>query len=212
MQFIQGRIVAGFLVALCAGHAWGTVTKDQAQELHGGGGYVWVDQDVAQTFMPAIGGYLDHVDVYVDAWVSGSFVMQMKVTGTTPDNKPDGAAVFGQATVPGAGLGWQTLDLRSLNIVLKANTSYALWFTSNDPSVNDPGIGLGANWSPDVYTRGAALKRPTGQDWSPWNFDAGSTTGDIQFRTFMDPVPEPASLTLIVGAAGFGALRRRRRR
>lgn len=185
---------------------------DQFQNHYGGGGYVWVDREIAQTFTPAVSGWLDSIDVYPDWWQGPACSLQVRITGTA-NGKPDTTAVLGGAMVPTSTSNWTNVPLTSGNIWLNAGTLYAMWFTSDDPSVADPGIGVGVNWSPDLYNRGVALKRLPGEDWTPWSLDGGpSSTTDVCFRTYM-VVPEPRSV-MVIGAAmvGGGSFARRRQR
>ena len=181
---------------------------DQSQQSYNGGGYVWVSREIAQTFKPSVSGTLDSVDVYLDWWQGPAYQMTLRMIAA-PNQLPDTSQVLASYTIPSPRSGWNSISFRSAGVTLSADESYAMWFTSDDPSGSDPGIGVGVNWSPDVYSRGVALQRSPDTRWGPWSLNNdGSATTDVCFRTYM-VVPEPSSGMIV---AGLGWIARPRRR
>lgn len=183
---------------------------DQKQEQYGGGGFVGIDRQVAQTFVPSVSGQLVSVDVYPDWWTQpppSIEPLRLRISGTV-NGKPDGNYVMGGVTLPVRN-NWTSVSLREFDIWLDAGTTYALWFTSDDPTLDKASMAVAVNWRPDMYAAGQALELRTGEDWKPWKIqERDGPTADVMFRTFME-VPDPGESAVLCAAASALLLRRR---
>ena len=103
---------------------------DQSQTLENGGVAFWSDSPIVQTFTPSITGYLDTLSLYLSA--SGSLGAQGLIEpvhiAITEWDGLSPQAILGQVdttlTVPTRR--WMDYDFSSQNVMLSAETMYAI--------------------------------------------------------------------------------------
>jgi len=168
---------------------------DQFQEQVGGGGYFWAERYLAQTFTPAVGGQLDHVDLLISTWDGDpSYPATISIVETT-GGVPDGV-VLGSVNVPGFVLGWNTVDFLPASVFLAAETQYGILLLNDDADYNtNPTDGLAIMWDTNPYPCGELWewRLASGWQWLDWSGPPGSSDGT--FRTWMvsGPVAPPNS-------------------
>lgn len=142
--------------------AAGTVVLDQEQSL--GYGNAWVNQDYPryQTFMPAISGKLDKIDINVaGVYTSGAIKVSLYREGDLS------APLATGQSVSSFGSGWVAVDFSGTSPYLKKDTTYRMVVSSENGGSNGFGWYMSTG---NVYPRGSS--QVAGYDFS--------------FRTYMD--------------------------
>ncbi len=185
------------------------IVLDQYQESIGGGAALWYYYSSAQTFTPDINGYLDHIDIYFSNNPSSSYA---EIRATNMDRPTDEVLSSIQFT-PDEPDNWFTIDFSQQNIILTAGTLYSIVLMNDDLQIDvTTHISPGVYWDENAYLSGELWRYSRSSD--EWSLGNGSNfEGDMAFRTYMEPVPEPGTLLLILtGIAGGAAVRALRRK
>jgi hypothetical protein len=138
----------------------------------------------AQTFTPAITGYLDSVELYLSPSPHGTvFVSIQGTTGSTP--VPNGTTLSSKSlAVPASSpAGWFRFYLGP-NPTLVAGHVYAIVFTPTDNVISYGGTS-------NPYHRGRALVFSGGSWVTPPNLVSPSNIDDFAFRTWMIATATP---------------------
>jgi len=201
------------ILAVFTNGASGSPILDQSQELFYGGSAFFNYVSLAQTFTPAIGGELDHVDLHIEGFLgvgNPTYPATISIVQTVAD-VPSGA-VLGAVNVPGFVVGWNSIDFLGESVILNAGTKYGIVLANNDIRKDiAPTDAFNVQWDINPYSAGALWERTLATGvWQLAVFDTSSPPGvaDGAFRTYM-VVPEPASLGLLL-IAGLALLRHRR--
>jgi hypothetical protein len=151
---------------------------------------------MAQTFTPSIAGRLSELDLFVSQG--------------QPSSEPVFVSIYNtQAGMPNQVLGtvdlnlttqnwtWYDLDFNAQNVYLSSSSIYAIVISTE---------GLGGYANPagsveDHYSGGTSLvQNGTGAVWEPYQ-----RAVDLDFQTFMTPIPDqPSTITVIL--AGISLL------
>jgi hypothetical protein len=214
-RLAKGPVVLG---AFCCsfnfvGMAYGAILDQSQETWDGGGAHFWAERSLAQTFTPAVGGQLDHVDLLIDAFGPGAdpsvpaTVAIVETVGGVPEGD-----VLGSVDVAGFYEGWNSIGFLSESVSLAVGTRYGIVLSDDDPDPGTPPTdGLGIVWNTEPYPGGELWQwTPTsGWEWLDATPPPGTGDSDGVFRTWM--VPEPTTLTLLVGASLLASRWRRER-
>jgi hypothetical protein len=129
------------------------------------------------------------VDVSLGSFGVGSANVTLQVVDALA-GLPSGA-VLGSLTQADPPNGWCTFDLSPAGVTLQQGSSYGIVLSDDDANgAGDPSRYVQVRWS-NAYAGGALWDHSTGT-WAPTML-SGTTPGDMAFRTWMVPVPEPAT-------------------
>ncbi|MDI6450133.1 hypothetical protein [Anaerobaca lacustris] len=203
----RNRIAA--LVAVCllvATAAQAGLILDQFQEEQNGtagaGGSLWF----AQTFTAGMSGPLARIEIgnTSGGWWLPESPPVVEIWNTTAGQPSP--TVLGSVTSPDLipRDGWLSVDFLPQGIGLTADQMYAIVLYPKDSAGY---ATVGVRWNPDSYGPGALWHWNVDEGWQiAASFGGG---GDMQFRTYVVPVPGAAMLGMIgMGTAGW--LKRRR--
>lgn len=210
-HLIVAALIAIFFLAISPTVVYSSPILDQAQENDNGGSTYSANRSLAQTFTAGYSSTLSSVEVRMDSWGTLSFPTTVSIMNTV-NGLPD--AVLGSVSYPnGFRFGWQSIDLVSEDIFLFLGNTYAIVFSSD----SDSGLqanGFEVNWLNAEHTvsypdyLGGELLEDRGSGWSPVIHN--SLGGDMAFRTYVTPIPEPGTLTLLSTAGVFLYLSRKK--
>jgi hypothetical protein len=194
-----------------------------------------IDQNVAQSVHAGIAGQLSRIEFWAfrsnpDLGDLAVDIRPVDVNGKPVENN---LLRFGQVIVPHANIATLagtapsdlpryllSVDLRPLNLFLNAGDHFAVNFSN---SISAGVVGILGDYAPNpgpyisgqAFLRNAAYNSGAFTLWSDNypNPSPGSLWVDLGFRTFVSPVPEPAtSILLIAALITFAPVRRQRRR
>jgi hypothetical protein len=182
--------------------------------------------DKAQTFTVGISGFLSEVDILVnrkriDADGNLLFDIRPTVDGTPVNddamilgslNIPKEDVMFGTASFATSNFQWLNLDVSSFGIEVVVGEVLAIALKSD--GTDELGDYRWGSYNYDPYSAGVHFIRgyEVGiTSWIPGRKDHfGETHYDSCFRTYVDPIPEPATIFLLgSGLAGLLGLRRK---
>ena len=164
---------------------------------------------VAQTYTAGLTGRL--ASVSVDVQSDRAFPLTVAIRATEAGVPT--TTVLGQTTLQSSSASFDELIAFSDGIEQVAGATYAIVVSYAGAPAPGAGQGLG-HWvgRGDVYPGGLQMASVDGVDWPFVSYPQF----DYHFRTFVAPVPEPATLGLLgaglVYAAGLQRRRRARRR
>jgi hypothetical protein len=163
--------------------------------------------DVAQVFEVGVTGTLTSVQVYMDKGGDPTENVTLDVRTTTA-GVPDTGGILGSATVLPAAFSvagaYVEFDLTGSNIAVNAGDKLAFVVSSAQDFINN--INQYGAWSDfgGNYLQGDSFHGDVDAG------TAGLSGWDIIFRTYVEPIPEPATFTL--GSLGLlGIIGRRRK-
>ncbi len=173
---------------------------------------VYIEQSVGISFTPTQDYTLDDIGVWM---MSNDFdnpgaqfhlSLQLDASGTGTPSIPSGVEIEGWDMATAA-IGWSPIldvAISVLNPVLTGGLTYWIVAESSSPPFVDPVWVWGSDWTP--YYSGFN-NSANANGWADGcGYTEGSAPGTVINAT---PVPTPGTLCLM-GAAGIGALRRRR--
>lgn len=160
-------------------------------------------QEFAQSFTVGIDGVLSRIEVYG----SGSWNVEQRLDIYDLQDSNLNQIIGSHSIVSGIGGSsrWRSIDISSLNILVEAGDELAIafygWFHWRSSLWKDPLL---------TYDDGQIFYRSELGNWQ-WNPMAEDfTENDLEFRTFVIPVPEPPPHIMLVVAFVAPALLRRR--
>jgi hypothetical protein len=174
--------------------------------------------DWAQTFTVGLTGSL----VGVDLWVTRYEVVTLpllfdirRAQGGKPTEADSGANILASAALPAnmipifpvlvsPSTSFSHIDLTRSPVPVKAGDILAIVLRSDDPGIDGGSAYSWHNSGADAYPGGGSFLRL-------FTVFAGPGTFDQNFRTYVDPVPEPSTWLLVLGAVSLLLLRRRSR-
>jgi hypothetical protein len=166
---------------------------DQSEPLWGSSSYIYGDVSMAQTFTPAIGGILTRLDLCLspNGPTTGPLLISID---TTENGVPQSALGLTTLTGPLAGVwAWYSFDLSSLSIDLTTGQTYAIVLSAPNTVYAITSEGT----TDDSYSGGNSLvQNGVGAPWQTYTREE-----DLAFQTFMSPVPEPPSRSVLILAA-----------
>jgi hypothetical protein len=174
-----------------------------AYAFHGTTNYI----EASQTFRVGRSGKLTGVDLNIEHAQNGVAVLPLTVDIRRTNGSGFPVADDNQAlvvtTIPATNIPLQpdyvTLDFSSSNIPVQAGDLLAIVLSSSD-SVGYAWLGHHDN----LYPAGGIFYREYANPLSKGAFNAGLTTSfDFNFRTYVDPVPEPATAVLSLFGIGM---------
>ncbi len=174
------------------------------------GSILTVDKlDAVQTFTVGVGGTLTNVEFLVSRNAGTVSDLLFDVRATTAGGAPieDDLTTLASVTIPGASIstslpaGFINVDISSFGVIVSPGDVLAFALR--------PTAGEGFNWGKgggNPYPGGASYWRFASAGITTWTFDVSA---DMGFKTYVDPVPEPASLALmlVAGAVMLGRVR-----
>ena len=201
-------VVVCAVVAFIGSSAWASPVLDQHQEDQD---YCYAVGDsamMAQTFTAGLTGILDHIEIGNTTGIFYAPMAPPVVEIRDTQGGQPGSTVLGSVTLstPLPTSSWTLpIDFLSQNISVAAGQMYSivLWASGQSGSVS-----VGAMVDPTSYPAGALWANDDGT----WRLLSDVGVGDMQFRTYVEPVV-PAPGALLLGSLGTGLiawLRRRR--
>lgn len=200
---------------LCRAVTFETLDQDYVlSQMNGYQSYgVYNGVQQAQTFTPAISGYLSRVviqaDKFADAFVGGSessFTkpLRLSIHTTTVTGLPSSTLLGSYSIAPenisGPRLTPPTLvsvDLSSANIQVSSGQKFAIVLSSELPAPAFPNPLIATYGFVTVgqdYAGGEAWYKYSNNSWAAQNFDFG-------FQTYVSPIPEPSVLALFFASS-----------
>lgn len=201
-------LVAVLLAGAClAGRAGATPVLDQEvvpppppRQFHmpiGQSGATGFPIDAGQVFVVGITGSLTGIEVLVARRLTAQADLLVDVRTVAAGHVPQqDSGVLGSATVPKAsvGTGYDWVSVPIGPVPVEAGDELAIVLQANYVSSVEQYRWLG---SYDTTYAGTSHYRPGHTDGS-WNGTGAATlTGDVGFRTYVEPVPEPATVALL---------------
>jgi hypothetical protein len=171
------------------------------------GGSIGVAEN-AQTFTAGVSGALSRIEVKLQNVGSQDLSFDVRPTVGGVPVEDDGAA-YAEITLPNSSIPpevvtWVEFDLNPFNIAVEAGDVLAIVLSAPDP-VFGQYLWRGSFSGPSLYPGGQRFLRGGEQVGPTWNGTIfGQEAIDLNFRTFVDPVPVPAALPLM--ASGLIAL------
>jgi hypothetical protein len=204
------------LTLICPAAAQATIVQDQSYLVSNGVTFSSTTTDItsfrrAQTFTVGVTGTLVEIDLSIDPISISPFSTGSLNLLSTSAGVPT-AILQTSPTVTNTLVGGFLDFTFSLNVIAGEVLAFEL-VTTRNPSLASPLFMKGS--SPGGYAGGSDFFLNT--DFTPPINNFTPTTGDANFRTFVDgpvsPVPEPSTWAMmILGFAGIGftALRKRK--
>lgn len=211
---MRRTILCGFLlllvfVAFNNSTAAAAPVIDQSQTSENGGIAFWDDSNIAQTFTPEISGYLDHIvlGLHYSGEPSTAYIQIVDWDTSSPGSTI--GQVDDMVTVYGPTLLNTEYDFSDQGVYLESGTMYAILLSNDLVSVTGSESILGADvqWDDNLYLDGALWSNRFGT-WDYWPY--GDPNTDLQFETYMNPVPVPGAVWLLgAGLIGLVTMRRK---
>jgi hypothetical protein len=170
---------------------------------------------VAQTFTVGIGGTLSSIALQLGTYSGTGGTIDVNIFGTASSGLPAGDSLAS------ASIGWSTLptwsfydpsaivpfNLSSSHLSITAGAVLAI-VVSSTPGAN----AAMDSYYPGGYLGGAAFGNYSGS-WQPMrlSMDGIVVYGDVGFKTYVTPTPEPTSILLLLGGTALLGLLHRRR-
>ena len=171
-------------------------------------------QSICQTFTSGTTGYLEQVAL----WMSTSYNEQAPATVSilgTVAGSPNSSVVLWSGSFSNLAQGWFYVDTAVSAPLLTAGQVYGLELQSSalvTGTTNlDKWYATGYYPATDAYS-GGGLYTNTGSGWNPVLSKSSTATVDAAFITYMQQVPEPGTLGIVLSGLGMLVLFQRRRR
>ncbi|MCL5281660.1 MAG: hypothetical protein M1376_17315 [Planctomycetes bacterium] len=179
---------------------------------------------MAQTFKAGQTGILDHIDIgnLTGVGFSPAFKPVVQIWGTT-GNQPDSTKPLASVTLsnPLPIDNWtlciEPLDSQGRKISVATDTMYSIVLWASDESSQAGTVSVGATPDSTLYTRGDLWRMYDDGTWHPASDllvppSPGVRLYDMQFQTYVVPVPLPAGVLLGLCAVSVAGWHLRRQR
>jgi hypothetical protein len=194
---------------VCTGQAKADLLDQSYTGPFVGGTVVNSSVDKAQTFTVGITGELSRVSlsIFQNGLETEPLLFDLRTTaGGFPIQSNSGPGVLAEITLPAAGIlpvpSFVDINLTAFDIPVSDGEVLALVLRSNADSIAP---GHGYEWSTgftNLYPRGESFFRTPGNGWS-----VNSIAASQGFETFVDVVPEPSGLMLLIIGGFLGLMR-----
>lgn len=173
--------------------------------------------DKAQTFTVGITGTLVRADVEIMRWPpstiggvpipTGDLLFDIRTTiGGVPiddDTMTLASMVVSADSIPMT-RGWYSFDIKPFDVSVTTGDILAIVLRSESDNMIDYRWFGGLDRFDDTYDFGAHYYRNPSYGITTWTLLSG---GDVGFKTFVEPIPEPSTLLLLgsglIGIMGF---------
>jgi len=165
-------------------------------------------QSIGQSFTVGIAGELTQVDVYVTRFGFTTDNLVFRLYSTDGGGMPNvqlGTDLFRTPADIPTTAEFETFDVSAFNVSVNVGDVLALVITSTGSTSYILPFS-----ETSLYAGGQPVRQVMNIPPDPWQPNPG-VTRDYGFRTFVEPIPEPAAMGLL-GVAGMFAIGRRRDR
>jgi hypothetical protein len=178
---------------------------DQSQEIIVGANTaeiaVYSSRDLCQTFTANATGFLSGVSLYLPS--GGTSDQQAPATisilGTTGvQNIPDPTNILWTGTFANLATGWFEVNTTNTYPAITSGNVYGIRITSTDPLPTNPNDSWSVQIAGNLYAAGSLFENK-GSGWVAVTVGSNSyPNADAAFRTYVDAVPEPATVSLMI--------------
>jgi len=160
---------------------------------------VFLGRDVCQTFTANATGFLSKVSLLLSATVNQQAPATISIMGTTgAQNIPDPTNILWTGTFANLATGWFDVDTTNTYPAIVLGSVYGIRITSADNIVGGDDDKWSAQSVGNLYTAGSLFEN-RGSGWVPLTINSSPfPDADAAFKTYVDAVPEPATVSLMV--------------